>query len=70
MRGMDIATIRKGLGLTQAEFASRLGISEGYVGHLETGERKPSLKLASRIERESGVYGLVAAVVADKTQAA
>lgn len=64
---MDIASIRKGMDLTQAEFASRLGISHKYVGHLETGLRKPSLKLAAKIEAVSGRRGLVQQVVADKT---
>jgi transcriptional regulator with XRE-family HTH domain len=67
MRGMDIASIRTGLGLTQAEFAQRLGISHAYVGHLEQGVRKPSLRLAARIEEVASVTGLVAAVVAEKT---
>lgn len=67
---MDIASIRKALGLTQAEFAERLGVSVGYVGHLETGVRKPSLKLAAQIERLGGVSGLVEARVAEKTGAA
>lgn len=67
---MDIASIRKGLGLTQEQFAERLGISHGYVGHIETGVRSPSLRLAARIEEVSGVSGVVAAVVAEKTQAA
>lgn len=67
---MDIASLRKGMGLTQAEFAERLGITATYVGHLETGVRSPSIKLAARIEKVTGVYGLVAARVAEKTQQA
>ena len=66
---MDIASIRKGLNLTQAEFATALGVSHGYVGHIETGVRKPSLRLAARIEALSGKTGVVAAVVAEKTAA-
>lgn len=64
---MDIASIRKGMKLSQAEFAEALGVSPGYVGHIETGVRKPSLKLAARIEELAGVQGVVAAVVAEKT---
>lgn len=64
---MDIASIRKGLNLTQAEFAARLGVSHAYVGHIEQGVRDPSLKLAARIERLAGVRGVVDAVVARKT---
>jgi transcriptional regulator with XRE-family HTH domain len=67
---MDIASLRKGLGLTQAEFAERIGTSMGYVGHLETGVRKPSLKLAARIERVTGAKGLIDSVAAEKKAAA
>lgn len=67
---MDIASIRKGLDLTQAQFAERIGVSHAYVGHLEQGKREPSLKLAAKIERLAGVTGLVDAVVAKKTGAA
>lgn len=66
MSGMDIATIRKGLGLSQAEFAAKVGARESYISHLETGFRRPSLKLAARIEKATGAKGLVAAVVAEK----
>lgn len=63
---MDVKTLRTGLGLTQAEFAALIGSTAGYVGHLETGFRKPSIKLALRIERATNAKGLVAAVQADK----
>lgn len=64
---MDISELRKRLKLTQAQFAKALGVSHGYVGHIETGVRKPSLKLAAKIERLSGVEGLVQARVDEKT---
>lgn len=63
----DIATLRKSLDLTQAQFAAALGISHKYVSHIEKGVRKPSLKLAAKIERLSGVEGLVQARVDEKT---
>lgn len=66
---MDIGSLRRGMGLTQAEFAKELGVSMAYVGHLETGVRKPSIKLAAKIEKLTGVYGLVAARVAEKAAA-
>lgn len=66
MRTMDVKSLRTGLGLTQAEFAELIGSTAGYVGHLETGFRKPSLKLALRIERATKAKGFVAAVQADK----
>lgn len=70
MRSMDVASLRKGLGLTQAEFAERVGSTAAYIGHLETGFRKPSLKLAMRIEEATKAKGFVAAVQAEKLEAA
>ena len=67
---MDVASARKALNLTQAEFAEKLGTSVGYIGHIETGVRRPSIKLAVKIEKLAGVSGLVDAVVADKMKAA
>jgi transcriptional regulator with XRE-family HTH domain len=34
---LDIAAIRKELSLTQAEFAEKLGVSQGTVSRFETG---------------------------------
>ena len=65
---MDIASIRAALALTQGQFAERVGTTAVYIAHIERGRRKPSLKLAARIEKEFGVYGLVAARVAEKTR--
>lgn len=67
---MDIASIREGLGYTQAAFAEKLGTTAAYIAHIEKGRRKPSLRLAAKIEKAFGVYGLVAARVAEKTQEA
>jgi len=70
MSAMDVVTIRKGMNLTQAEFAALVGISHKYVGHLETGHRKLSLKVAAKIEARTGKTGLIEAVVAEKTAGA
>jgi len=70
MRVMDVASLRKSLNLTQAEFAAKLGTTATYVGHLEQNRRRPSLKLALKIEELTGVDGFVAEVVADKLRAA
>lgn len=67
---MDIASIRTGLGLTQAEFAAALGISNGYVGDLETGRRTISLPLAIKLEKLTKRADIVPAVVAEKQAAA
>lgn len=63
---MDIATLRSNLGMTQAEFAEKIGTSVAYVAHLERGRRKPSLKLAHKIETLTGATGFVNSVVYDK----
>lgn len=70
IRGMDVKSLRTGLGLTQGEFAALIGSSACYVAHLEKGRRNPSLKLALRIERATNAKGLVTAVQADKLAAA
>ena len=36
----DLKKIRKDLGMTQAEFAKKIGMSESWVGKAERGERK------------------------------
>ena len=38
---IDVAAIRRKLGLTQAEFASKFCISLGTLRHWERGDRKP-----------------------------
>ena len=51
---MDIATIRKELGLSQEAFAARLGLkSKGHVSVMEAG-KPPSLRVAIELERISG----------------
>lgn len=50
----DIAKLRRSLGLSQADFATSLGISLSTVGQWEQGRRRPdgaSAKLLSIIER-------------------
>lgn len=42
-------------GVTQAEFASRMEMSEGYLSDLKNGRVKPSLTLAKRLSDECGV---------------
>lgn len=42
---------------TQAEFAARLGLTQGNVSKMCRGQRLPSLPLAAEIERATG--GLV-----------
>jgi transcriptional regulator with XRE-family HTH domain len=55
--GKRLKMIRKRLGLTQKEFASRIPgkIDYTYVGKIERGHQYPSLKLLERIARTFGV---------------
>jgi transcriptional regulator with XRE-family HTH domain len=47
-------------GITHAEFARRLGVTDSAVWRWAHGERSPGLKLAFAIEKETG--GKVSAV--------
>lgn len=42
-------------GITQAEFASRLGVKQSQISRIVRGARTPSLPLAIRIAREAGI---------------
>lgn len=46
---MDLKGIRKAKGLRQTDLAKASGISQSLVVKLESGERKPSVKVAKRI---------------------
>jgi transcriptional regulator with XRE-family HTH domain len=50
--GDRIRELRKALGLTQEEFASRLHISKGFLSNLEKGVRRPSDQLLRLIAYE------------------
>lgn len=47
-----IKQIRKAAGLTQIEFAERIGLTRNYVAKLEIGDRAPSDRTISDICRE------------------
>lgn len=50
-----IKSVRKELGLTQSEFAKKLGISRSYLGDLETGRLKGSnIQITSKLSDISG----------------
>lgn len=42
-------------GSTQAEFAERLGMSNGYLSDLKNGKVRPSLALAKQLSDECGI---------------
>lgn len=47
--GKRLRELRKGLNLTQKEFAKKLAIDYTYVGKIERSEQNPSLKILQRI---------------------
>lgn len=51
---MNLQTYLKTAGLTQTEFAVRVGTTHATISRLITGASLPSLKMATRIERVSG----------------
>ena len=52
--GGRIAVARKGVGLTQAEFAKKVGIAPSYMASIETGRRWPHLNIICDIADELG----------------
>jgi transcriptional regulator with XRE-family HTH domain len=46
---------REGLGLTQRSLAQKLGVEASHVSFIESGRRKPSLKLVARIADTLGL---------------
>lgn len=43
--GMNVVRLRKAAGVTQDEFAHRLGVARSYMSGIETGKRNPSIDL-------------------------
>lgn len=50
-----IKAVRQKFGLTQAQFAERISLSQNYIALIETGKRDPSDRTISDICREFGV---------------
>ena len=50
-----VKKIRQESGITQAQFADRIGLSRNYVAMIEIGQREPSDRTISDICREFGV---------------
>jgi transcriptional regulator with XRE-family HTH domain len=53
-----IKYIRKTLGLTQQEFGSRLGVTDGAITNIEKGKRKITEQMQLAICREYGVNSI------------
>lgn len=47
--------VRKDAGLTQDEFASRIGLTKNFVSLIETGKREPSDRTIKDVCREFGI---------------
>lgn len=50
-----IKAIRQKFGLTQAQFAERIRLSQNYIALIESGKREPSDRTTTDICREFGV---------------
>lgn len=50
-----LVTWRKKCGRTQAALARELGLGQGYLSMIETGQREPSLAVALRIKKITGL---------------
>jgi transcriptional regulator with XRE-family HTH domain len=53
--GELLKTRREALGLTQRELAQKIGVEASHIAFIESGRRKPSLKLVVRIADTLGV---------------
>src|ERR1700746_3101021 len=53
--GDEVKSRREGLGLTTRSLAQKLGVEASHVACIESGRRKPSLKLVGRLADILGV---------------
>jgi transcriptional regulator with XRE-family HTH domain len=53
--GERVRSRREGLGLTQRSLAEKLGVEASHVAFIETGRRKPSLRLVARLADTLGL---------------
>lgn len=53
--GWKIQKLRKETKTSQEKFADKLGISRVYMGYIEQGRERPSLKLLIKIARKFSV---------------
>lgn len=64
----DLAAFREASGLTQADLAERLGISQGHLSKIEAGRHRPGIHLRERLRRLTEADSDVARI--DEIQAA
>lgn len=53
--GRKIQRIRKEKGLTQEKLAEKVGVSTTWIGYIETGYKRPNLKMIYKIANALGV---------------
>ena len=53
--GRRIQKVRKEAGITQEELADKIGVTTTWIGYIETGYRRPNLKMIYKIARVIGV---------------
>lgn len=56
--GMGLRRFRKATGMSQAEFAERLGFHPTYIGTLERGQRNVTIKVLERLAAQLEVNPL------------
>ncbi|WP_440064926.1 helix-turn-helix domain-containing protein [Streptosporangium sp. OZ121] len=49
--GRELGRARREAGLSQARLGDHLGVSSSFIGHIETGNRRPGTKLAADCDR-------------------
>ena len=51
---MELREFRRKAKITQAKLAERSGVSQGYIAHIESGRRVPTVKTAKKIAEALG----------------
>ena len=49
--GKKVQKLRKELGVSQEQFAFKVGISRTHAGHIEQGRKSPSLEVLEKVAR-------------------
>lgn len=53
--GRKIYKLRKDAGMTQEQLAEKVGVSTSFIGYVETGYRRPNLKMIYKVARALNV---------------